>query len=133
MLEGSIVERSMTGAGFDVWIDGASLPKALLARLRTGLSEEFLVPTEQIDVLLNGNSHRIKRSCDSEDVSNLLSRFQCWGVSLRIEPSEGATARPFEAELESGLSLAPAGAPIPNLPSTQKPTSVTTDHLYLID
>ena len=51
----------MTDAAMDIWLDSAQYDGETLATLRENLVEAFNLPVSQAAVLINGNSHRIKR------------------------------------------------------------------------
>jgi hypothetical protein len=52
----------MTDNALDIWLDSAGYDNETLLHLKERLINELRVPSEQAEVLINGNSHRIKRS-----------------------------------------------------------------------
>ena len=126
---------------FDVWFDGESVEPVVMQRLVTKLQEAFKVPATQAAVLVNGKSHRIKRSCSADEAQKLSDQFTSWGAKVRIEAIEHAVvssisdeiASPNPASSTSSLSLAAAGETIPTRPRDMTPPSVSTDHLQLED
>ena len=75
----------MTTVAMDVWLDSAGYDTKTLAVLRDNLMRAFNLPEEQANVLINGNTHRIKRSCTAEEAEKLLTQFSSWGITLRVE------------------------------------------------
>lgn len=133
----------MTTVAMDVWLDSAGYDTKTLAVLRDNLMRAFSLPEEQANVLINGNSHRIKRSCAAEEAEKLLTQFSSWGIALRVEVLSSSDVdstdnRPPDSETTqqvltgSTLSLAPHGDTIPNLVRDKRPPNVVTDHLHLI-
>lgn len=130
----------MTDATMDIWLDSDRYGRETLAELRDKLVQTFNLPAHQADVLINGNSHRIKRACSPKEAEKLSQQFSAWGVDLRIEitanskeASTGSQAGQGSEDLEtdSAFTLAPHGDSIPNLASDKTPPNVTTDHLHL--
>lgn len=130
----------MTDATMDIWLDSARYGRETRAELRDKLVQTFKLPTQQADVLINGNSHRIKRACSPEEAEKLSQQFSSWGIDLRIEVtanskevSTGVKAGQGSEDLEtdSAFTLAPHGDSIPNLARDKTPPNVTTDHLHL--
>jgi hypothetical protein len=121
----------------DIWLDSAGYDNETLLHLKERLINELRVPSEQAEVLINGNSHRIKRSCSSEDSERLAMQFSAWGIDLRIEPSglgKPAPATPSQSSQDTiALTLAPHGDTIPNLAGEKTAPTVKTDHLHLVD
>ena len=134
----------MTDAAMDIWLDSAQYDGETLATLRENLVQAFNLPVSQAAVLINGNSHRIKRSCTIEEAEKLVQQFGAWGIDLRVEViptrevgSLNASA-PSKKETEqistsATFSLAPQGETIPNLLRDKTPPNVMTDHLHLRD
>lgn len=127
----------MTDTAVDIWLDSARYDNETLLHLKERLINELRVPSEQAEVLINGNSHRIKRSCSSEDSERLAMQFSAWGIDLRIEPSglgKPAPATPSQSSQDTiALTLAPHGDTIPNLAGEKTAPTVRTDHLHLVD
>ena len=110
--------------------------------MRENLVQAFNLPENQAAVLINGNSHRIKRSCTIEEAEKLVQQFGAWGIDLRVEViptgevgSLNASA-PSKKETEqistsATFSLSPHRAKIPNLLRDKTPPNVMTDHLHL--
>ncbi len=132
----------MTDAAMDIWLDSAQYDGETLAALRDNLVEAFNLPANQAAVLINGNSHRIKRSCTIEEAEKLIKQFAAWGIDLRVEViaaenldsmnrSKSNTKPVKQAPSGSTLSLAPHGDTIPNLLRDKTPPNVDTDHLHL--
>ena len=134
----------MTDAAIDIWLDSAQYDGETLATLRENLVQAFNLPASQAAVLINGNSHRIKRSCTIEEAEKLVEQFGAWGIDLRVEvigaenvdstnrsPSNKTAIK--QATTESTLSLAPHGDTIPNLLRDKTPPNVVTDHLHLAE
>jgi len=133
----------MTDAAMDIWLDSAQYDGETLATLRENLVQAFNLPASQAAVLINGNSHRIKRSCTIEEAEKLVQQFGAWGIDLRVEvippgdvdslntcaPSKKETA---QISTRSTLSLAPHGETIPNLSRDKTTPNVVTDHLHLL-
>lgn len=133
----------MTDANMDIWLDSAQYDRETLERLRDNLVRAFQLPESQANVLINGNSHRIKRSCSADEADKLTKQFAAWGIELRVElkmpeTSESSNDTPPEKEesrqepVESVFSLAPHGDTIPNLVRDKTPPNVATDHLHLV-
>ena len=126
---------------FDVWFDGESVEPIVMQQLETKLREAFNLPASQAAVLVNGKSHRIKRSCSADEAQRLSDQFTSWGAKVRIEAIEHAVESsttdeipsPNPASSISSLSLAAAGETIPTQPRDMTPPSVSTDHLQLED
>lgn len=127
----------MTDTAMDIWLDSAGYDNETLLHLKERLINELRVPSEQAEVLINGNSHRIKRSCSREDSERLSMQFSTWGIDLRIEPSAlGNTAPSTPAQTSQdkiALTLAPHGDTIPNLAGEKTAPTIKTDHLHLAD
>ncbi len=127
----------MTHTAMDIWLDSAGYDNETLLHLKERLINELRVPSEQAEVLINGNSHRTKRSCSREDSERLAMQFSTWGIDLRIEPSAlGKTAPSTPAQTAQdkiALTLAPHGDTIPNLAGVKTAPTVKTDHLHLAD
>ena len=127
----------MTNTAMDIWLDSAGYDNETLLHLKERLINELRVPSEQAEVLINGNSHRIKRSCSREDSERLSMQFSTWGIDLRIEPSAlGNTAPSTPAQTSQdkiALTLAPHGDTIPNLAGEKTAPTIKTDHLHLAD
>ena len=134
----------MTDAAMDIWLDSAQYDGETLATLRENLVQAFNLPVSQAAVLINGNSHRIKRSCTIEEAEKLVQQFGAWGIDLRVEVtaadsldsmnrSTSNTKTVKQAPIGSTLSLAPHGDTIPNLLRDKTPPNVMTDHLHLRD
>lgn len=133
----------MTDANMDIWLDSAQYDRETLERLRDNLVRAFQLPESQANVLVNGNSHRIKRSCSADEADKLTKQFAAWGIELRVElkmPETGESSNdtPTEKEeskqvpVESAFSLAPHGDTIPSLVHDKTPPNVATDHLHLV-
>ncbi|HCG95506.1 MAG TPA: hypothetical protein DEX20_07785, partial [Halieaceae bacterium] len=98
-------------------------------RLETKLQDAFNLPATQAAVLVNGKSHRIKRSCSADEAQKLSDQFTSWGAKVRIEAIEHAVvsstsdeiASPNPASSTSSLSLAAAGETIPTRPRDMTP------------
>ena len=95
-----------------------------LATLRENLVQAFNLPANQAAVLVNGNSHRIKRSCTIEEAEKLIKQFAAWGIDLRVEviaaenldssnKSAAHTKTVTQVLTDATLSLAPHGIPFP--------------------
>lgn len=134
----------MTDAAMDIWLDSAQYDGETLATLRENLVRAFNLPASQAAVLINGNSHRIKRSCTIEEAEKLVQQFGAWGIDLRVEviPTAefGSLNASAPSKKETGqisttatFSLAPQGETIPNLLRDKTPPNVMTDHLHLRD
>lgn len=134
----------MTDAAMDIWLDSAQYDGETLATLRENLVQVFNLPASQAAVLINGNSHRIKRSCTIEEAEKLVQQFGAWGIDLRVEviPTAefGSLNASAPSKKETGqisttatFSLAPQGETIPNLLRDKTPPNVMTDHLHLRD
>ena len=132
----------MTDANMDIWLDSAQYDRETLERLRDNLVRAFQLPESQANVLINGNSHRIKRSCSADEADKLTKQFAAWGIELRVElkmPETGESSNDTPPEKEeskqvpvgSAFSLAPHGDTIPNLARDKTPPNVATDHLHL--
>ena len=123
----------------DVWLDGKALSEAQLSSLKANLQQSFNLSETQALLLVNGRSHRIKRSCTEKDASQLVSQFKRWGISLRVEQMAVLTNQqtvPEPARKGSPgtpLTLARAGERIPNQAAMTEPVKVSTDHLQLLD
>ena len=133
----------MTDAAMDIWLDSAQYDGETLEALRENLMQAFNLPANQAAVLINGNSHRIKRSSTIEEAETLVKQFAAWGIDLRVEVisaenlysmnrSTSNTKTVKQAPLRSTLSLAPHGDTIPNLWRDKTPPNVVTDHLHLL-
>ena len=134
----------MTDAAMDIWLDSAQYDGETLAALRENLVQAFNLPANQAAVLINGNSHRIKRSCTIEEAEKLVKQFAAWGIDLRVEvipTGKGwftecvrtqQKSRP-QISTSATFSLAPHGETIPNLLRDKTPPNVVTDHLHLRD
>ena len=133
----------MTDAAMDIWLDSAQYDGETLATLREKLMQDFNLSASQAAVLINGNSHRIKRSCTVEEAEKLVRQFAPWGIDLRVEvipPGDVGplnTCAPSKKETgqistRSTLSLAPHGEKIPNLSRDKTTPNVVTDHLHLL-
>ena len=126
---------------FDVWFDGESVEPVVMQHLGTKLQEAFNLPASQAAVLVNGKSHRIKRSCSADEAQKLSDQFASWGANVRIEAIEhavgsstpGEVPSPNTGSSTSSLTLAAAGETIPTQPRDMTPPSVSTDHLQLED
>ena len=126
---------------FDVWFDGESVESVVMQQLETKLQEAFNLPATQSAVLVNGKSHRIKRSCSADEAQKLSDQFASWGANVRIEAIEhavgsstpGEVPSPNTGSSTSSLTLAAAGETIPTQPRDMTPPSVSTDHLQLED
>jgi len=134
----------MTDAAMDIWLDSAQYDGETLATLRENLVKAFNLPASQAAVLINGNSHRIKRSCTIEEAEKLVQQFGAWGIDLRVEVvptgEVGSLNASAPSKKETGqisttatLSLAPQGETTPNLLPGKTPPNVMTDHLHLRD
>lgn len=134
----------MTDAAMDIWLDSAQYDGETLATLRENLVQAFNLPVSQAAVLINGNSHRIKRSCTIEEAEKLVQQFGAWGIDLRVEViptgEVGSLNASAPSKKETGqistsatFSLAPQGETIPNLLRDKTPPNVMTDHLQLGD
>ena len=134
----------MTDAAMDIWLDSAQYDGETLATLRENLVQAFNLPVSQAAVLINGNSHRIKRSCTIEEAEKLVQQFGAWGIDLRVEViptgEVGSLNASAPSNKETGqistsatFSLAPQGETIPNLLRDKTPPNVMTDHLQLGD
>lgn len=127
----------MTDTAMDIWLDSAGYDNETLLHLKERLINELRVPSEQAEVLINGNSHRIKRSCSREDSERLSMQFSTWGIDLRIEPSALGKPTPSTPAQTSqdkiALTLAPHGDTIPNLAGEKTAPTIKTDHLHLAD
>jgi hypothetical protein len=127
----------MTDNALDIWLDSAGYDNETLLHLKERLINELRVPSEQAEVLINGNSHRIKRSCSSEDSEHLVKQFSAWGINLRIEPSvlgkPAPSTPPHTSQDKVALTLAPHGDTIPNLAGEKTAPTVKTDHLHLAE
>ena len=134
----------MTDAPMDIWLDSAQYDGKTLATLRENLVQAFNLPVSQAAVLINGNSHRIKRSCTLEEAEKLVQQFGAWGIDLRVEVIRtgdvGSLNASAPSKKETGqistsatFSLAPPGETIPNLLRDKTPPNVVTDHLHLRD
>ena len=133
----------MTDAAMDIWLDSAQYDGETLEALRDNLIQAFNLPANQAAVLVNGNSHRIKRSCTIEEAEKLIKQFAAWDIDLRVEViaaenldsvnrSTSNTKTVKQAPLGSTLSLAPHGDTIPNVARDKTPPNVDTDHLHLL-
>jgi hypothetical protein len=127
----------MTDTAMDIWLDSAGYDDETLLQLKERLINELRVPSEQAEVLIHGNSHRIKRSCSSEDSEHLAKQFSAWGINLRIEPSvlgkPAPSTPPQTSQDKIAPTLAPHGDTIPNLSGEKTAPTVKTDHLHLAD
>ena len=127
----------MTDNALDIWLDSAGYDNETLLHLKERLIYELRVPSEQAEVLINGNSHRIKRSCTREDSEHLVKQFSAWGINLRIEPSvlgkSAPSTPPQTSQDKIALTLAPHGDTIPYLSGEKTAPTVMTDHLHLVD
>ena len=127
----------MTDTAMDIWLDSAGYDNETLLHLKERLINELRVPSEQAELLINGNSHRIKRSCSREDSERLAMQFSTWGIDLRIEPSalgNPAPSTPAQTSQDKiALTLAPHGDTIPNLSGEKTAPTIKTDHLHLAD
>ena len=127
----------MTDTAMDIWLDSAGYDNETLLHLKERLINELRVPSEQAEVLINGNSHRIKRSCSREHSERLAMQFSTWGIDLRIEPSaldKPAPSTPVQTSQDkTALTLAPHGDTIPNLAGEKTAPTIKTDHLHLAD
>lgn len=123
----------------DVWLDGKALSEAQLSTLKVNLQQSFKLSLTQALLLVNGRSHRIKRSCTEKDASQLVSQFERWGIPLRVEPSDVLTDQQTVSEPSLKGSPAPpftlarAGARIPTQAAMTESVKVSTDHLQLLD
>ena len=133
----------MTDAAMDIWLDSAQYDGETLEALRENLMQAFNLPANQAAVLINGNSHRIKRSCTIEEAEKLIKQFAAWGIDLRVEViaaeqldsinrSTANTKTVTQLRADATLSLAPYGDTIPNLLRDKTPPNVVTDHLHLL-
>ena len=133
----------MTDAAMDIWLDSAQYDGETLEALRDNLIQAFNLPANQAALLVNGNSHRIKRSCTIEEAEKLIKQFAAWDIDLRVEViaaenldsmnrSTSNTKTVKQAPLHSKLSLAPHGDTIPNIARDKTPPNVDTDHLHLL-
>ena len=133
----------MKGGTMDIWLDSAKYGQKTLEELRDNLIQVFNLSANQAEVLINGSSHRIKRSCTPEEAEKLIKQFKFWGVDLRVEitppgdinslnASEPRKNESQQVPTGATLSLAPHGDTIPNLPRDKTPPNVTTDHLHLL-
>ena len=133
----------MTDAAMDIWLDSAQYDGETLKALRENLMQAFNLPANQAAVLINGNSHRIKRSCTIEEAEKLIKQFAAWGIDLRVEViaaeqldsinrSTANTKMVTQLRADATLSLAPHGDTIPNLLRDKTPPNVVTDHLHLL-
>jgi len=126
---------------FDVWFDGESVESVVMQQLETKLQEAFNLPATQSAVLVNGKSHRIKRSCSADEAQKLSDQFASWGANVCRETIEHAvgSSTPGQAPSSntasstSSLTLAAAGESIPTQPRDMTPPLVSTDHLQLED
>ena len=134
----------MTDAAMDIWLDSARYDGETLAKLRENLVQAFNLPVSQAAVLINGNSHRIKRSCTIEEAEKLVQQFGAWGIDLRVEviptgevgllnASAASKKETEQTSTSATFSLAPHGETIPNLLRDKTPPNVVTDHLQLRD
>ena len=133
----------MTDAAMDIWLDSAQYDGETLEALRDNLIQAFNLPANQAAVLVNGNSHRIKRSCTIEEAEKLIKQFAAWDIDLRVEvigaenldssnKSAAHTKTVTQVPANATLSLAPHGDTIPNLLRDKTPPNVVTDHLHLL-
>ena len=124
---------------FDVLFDGESVEPIVMQQLETKLQEAFNLPATQAAVLVNGKSHRIKRSCSADEAQKLSDQFTSWGAKVRIEAIEHAVVSSTSDEIASSntasstssLSIAAAGETTPTHPRDMTPPWVSTDHLEL--
>ena len=86
----------MINTTMDIWLDSAHYERDVLEVLRDNLMQVFNLPANQADVLINGNSHRIKRSCTAEEAEKLMKQFMSWGIDLRVEVISWGRARHHE-------------------------------------
>ena len=123
--------------------DSAQYDGETLEALRDNLIQAFNLPATKAAVLVNGNSHRIKRSCTIEEAEKLIKQFAAWGIDLRVEviaaenldssnKSAAHTKTVTQVPTDATLSLAPHGDTIPNLLRDKTPPNVVTDHLHLL-
>ena len=56
----------------DVWLDGKALTEAQLRTLKANLQQSFKLSETQALLLVNGRSHRIKRSCTEKEATQLV-------------------------------------------------------------
>ncbi|MDA8754448.1 hypothetical protein N9X48_01900 [Luminiphilus sp.] len=123
----------------DVWLDGKTLSEAQLSTLKANLQQSFKLSETQARLLVNGRSHRIKRSCTEKAASQLVYQFKSWGIPLRVEnrvsPANQQTAPEpsLKGSPATPFTLARAGERIPTQPAITEPVKVSTDHLQLLD
>ena len=123
----------------DVWLDGKALSETQLGTLKVNLQQSFKLSETQARLLVNGRSHRIKRSSNEKEASQLVKQFETWGIPLRVEQRDVLTKQ--QTALEPSLNgsqttpftLARAGERIPTQATTTKPVKVSPDHLQLLD
>ena len=120
----------------DIWLDSGEYNEETLAQLRDHLVQAFKIPPGQADILTNGNSHRIKRDCSSEEAEHLVKQFLSWNISLRIEQDSKETSSHHDhtpiTNSPPAFKLASHGETIPTLERDKTPPNVTTDHLHLV-
>ena len=133
----------MINTTMDIWLDSAHYERDVLEVLRDNLMQVFNLPANQADVLINGNSHRIKRSCTAEEAEKLMKQFMSWSIDLRVEvisgeeldmTNESASHKKDtkQVRVDTTFSLAPPGDAIPNLQRDTTAPNVVTDHLHLL-
>ena len=123
----------------DVWLDGKALSETQLGTLKVNLQQSFKLSETQARLLVNGRSHRIKRSCNEKEASQLVKQFETWGIPLRVEQRDVLTNQ--QTALEPSLNgspatpftLARAGERISTQATTTDPVKVSTNHLQLLD
>ena len=107
----------------DVWLDGKALTEAQLRTLKANLQQSFKLSETQALLLVNGRSHRIKRSCTEKEATQLVHQFERWGIPLRVEhrdiPANQQTAPEptLKGAPPTSFTLARAGAAIPTQPT----------------
>lgn len=122
-------------ASFDVWFDGSSVDAEILQYIESQLQLTFNLPLEQATILVNGETHRIKRNCSLAEAEQLSTQFESWGGYVSIVDVNSAdsleTATKPNHDKIPPLTLAAAGETIPNYPRDRTPPKVRTDHLQL--
>ena len=123
----------------DVWLDGKALSETQLGTLKVNLQQSFKLSETQARLLVNERSHRIKRSRNEKEASQLVKQFETWGIPLRVEQRDVLTNQ--QTALEPSLNgspttpftLARAGERISTQATTTDPVKVSTNHLQLLD
>ena len=123
----------------DVWLDCKALTETQLSTLKAHLQQSFKLSETQALLLVNGRSHRIKRSCTEKEATPLVHQCERWGIPLRVEHRDILANRPTAPEptlkgpRATSFTLARAGERIPTQPAVTEPVKVSTDHLQLLD